>query len=94
MVPKKRWIVAALWRLSPFKFGDNPGQVPLAKHAGPFQQPAWLYSVFKFDLVKGYHQIPVAPEDIPKTAIITLFGLFEYLFTPFGLSNAAQLSKE
>jgi hypothetical protein len=32
----------------------------------------------------------LAVEDIPKTAIITPFGLFEYLFTPFGLSNAAQ----
>jgi hypothetical protein len=28
--------------------------------------------------------------DIPKMAIITPFGLFEYLFTPFGLSNIAQ----
>jgi len=32
----------------------------------------------------------MAPADIEKTAIITPFGLFEYLFMPFGLMNAAQ----
>jgi hypothetical protein len=48
-------------------------------------------SVFsKIGLVKGYHRIAVAAADIPKRAIITPFSLFEYFFTPFGLSNAAK----
>jgi hypothetical protein len=45
----------------------------------------------KLDLPKGYHQVPVAAADIPKTGIITLFGLFEYVYMPFGLRNSAQL---
>ena len=44
----------------------------------------------KIDLLKGYHQIPVAEEDVCKTAVITPFGLFIFPRTPFGLKNAGQ----
>ena len=46
-------------------------------------------SVFStLDMTSGYNQIPVRPEDQPKTAFVTRYGLFEYKTMPFGLTNA------
>lgn len=51
-------------------------------------QGARIFS--KIDLTKAYFQVPVAEEDIKKTAVTTPFGLYEFIRMPFGLRNAAQ----
>jgi hypothetical protein len=44
----------------------------------------------KLDLQKGYFQVPVAPEDVPKMVVITPFSLFEFIRMPFCLKNAGM----
>jgi hypothetical protein len=85
---QKRWIMVTLWRLPPSQL-SQPLTNTLCQT--PFKQSAWLQGFFKHRSCQGLPPNSCcATADIPKTAIITPFSLFEYLFMAFGLSNAAQ----
>jgi hypothetical protein len=53
-----------------------------------FDQLEGAQVLSKIVFCSGYHQIKSRAEDIPKTTSSTRYGLFEYLVTSFGLTNA------
>ena len=63
----------------------DPYQMPLIEEILDMLASARFIS--KVDLNKGFHQIPIVPEDISKTAFCTTWGKFEFMVMPFGLRN-------
>ncbi len=61
---------------------------PLARIQDIFDSVGGSVIFSTLDLKSGYWQIPVAEQDIEKTAFSCHRGHFEYLRMPFGLANA------
>ena len=53
-----------------------------------FQRLSGKKYLSKIDLTKGYWQIPVALEDVYKTAFMTPDGQYEFTRMPFGMVNS------
>ena len=53
-----------------------------------FRRLSSMKYLSKIDVTKGYWQIPVAPEDVYKTAFVTPDGQYEFLQMPFGMVNS------
>jgi hypothetical protein len=69
----------------------DPEPMPTAEDL--FRQVSGSKIFSKIDLSKGYWQVPVREQDIPKTAFVTPDGSYECLRMPFGMVNSGATLK-
>lgn len=61
---------------------------PLPRCRDLFDQLKGAVYYTSFDMLDGYYNVRMAPSSVPKTAIRTPLGSFEFLVLPMGLTNA------
>ena len=69
----------------------DPEPMPTAEHL--FQKLNGDKYFTRIDLSKGYWQISIPEDDIPKAAFVTPDGSYEFLKMPFGMINSAATLK-
>jgi hypothetical protein len=85
---EERSILEAVCGLSALKCHHHQEQVPVALHRHPFLLACQGEGLFEGQSLFGLPSNQDRPEDIPKTAFSTRYGLYEYLVMSFGLTNA------
>jgi hypothetical protein len=61
---------------------------PLSRIDDLFNQLYGACVFSKIDLRSGYHQLKIRECNIPKTAFVLRYGMYEYTVMSFGLTNA------
>lgn len=91
LVPKKTgdYRLAVDYRL--LNANTVPDRFPLPLISDQIARLGGAKYFTSIDMASGFHQIPVEPESIKKTAFVTPDGQWEFLAMPFGVRNGPSV---